>query len=66
MSDFNPDWDELEACRGSLREHMAMLRQARDEIDRLRGLVSWCSGRLMDAGDVKSAETAIQLRDKGE
>lgn len=24
---FNPSWNELEACRDSLREHMAMLRQ---------------------------------------
>jgi hypothetical protein len=29
---FNPDWDQLEACKDCLREHMA-------EIQRLRGLL---------------------------
>ena len=35
-SSFNPDWSKLEATRESLREHMAMIKDLRAEVERLR------------------------------
>ncbi len=32
LANFNPDWDKLEAAKGSLREHMAELTSARARI----------------------------------
>lgn len=30
------DWDQLDACKETLREHMALVRKRDGEIDRLR------------------------------
>jgi hypothetical protein len=34
------DWDMLEACRGSLREHMAEIQRLKADNERLRGLLA--------------------------
>ncbi len=34
------DWDMLEACRGSLREHMAEIKRLKADNERLRGLLA--------------------------
>jgi len=36
-------------------------KRMRDRIESLRGLVKWCSGRLLDANDVESANEAMEL-----
>jgi hypothetical protein len=33
------DWNMLEACRGSLREHMAEIKRLKADNERLRGLL---------------------------
>ena len=33
------DWDQLEACRGSLREHMAEIKRLTADNERLKGLL---------------------------
>lgn len=33
----------------------------RDRVERLRGLCKWASGKLLDAGDHKSAGTVLDL-----
>lgn len=33
---FNPDWDQLEACRESLREHMKICKELQEENEQLR------------------------------
>ena len=35
-AEIHPDWNKLEACRESLREHMALVREREAEIERLR------------------------------
>lgn len=40
-----------------------MLMEARDEIARLRGLLSWSSGKLLDAGDHVAAQRVLDGRE---
>lgn len=39
MPGFKPDWNELEACRESLREHMQMLKQHQAALDDILDLI---------------------------
>ena len=38
----NPDWDKLEACQESLREHMALLKEAADRIEAIKRDIAVC------------------------
>jgi len=49
--------DEYELIQYVMKDRERM----RDRIESLRGLVKWCSGRLLDANDVESANEAMRL-----
>lgn len=53
--------DTLEECESECRALKCEVKRMRDRIESLRGLVKWCSGRLLDANDVESANEAMRL-----
>lgn len=43
------------------RKSARLLAEALQEIQRLRGLASWASGALLEAGDVEASEKVLEL-----
>lgn len=48
----------LRACSGILSSEVKRLT---DRVERLRGGLKWCSGRLLDANDVRGSEAALEM-----
>ncbi len=49
-------------CAGATRDALRKdAERLRDRVERLRGLCKWASGKLLDAGDHKSAVAVLAL-----
>ena len=61
--------DEFEAMVAEIESPVAKLLSAKeaeiarlvDRVERLRGGLKWCSGRLLDANDIEGADMAMEI-----
>jgi hypothetical protein len=57
--DFKPDWDQAEALRDSLREHMAMIRADREAMRQALEQLEWADNAMPEGEPIQVANQKV-------